>query len=168
MYYNKLYTYLIDICPQNKYQSRHVLIEKGSTMARSATFNWSQLTRENLIAMIRQCKSLIVGKKLSVDEIQKIFSKHLKSYLPIKVTKERDRQTESGWIYVGGVYYSYKDKIGHQSIEVLFSYNPADKFLEISKSRFDRICVGIADTLLHEIIHMRQYRSRKWKDYRLL
>lgn len=163
-YYNKLYTYLIYICQQNKYQSRRVLIEKGSEMARSATFNWSQLTRENLIAMVRQAKSLIVGKRLSVNDLQKTLSKHLKSNLPIKVTKDTDWKTEKGWVYVGGFYHGDNDKLGRQSIEVVLSYNPSDKALEITKSRFDRLCVGIADTILHEIIHMRQYRSRRWKD----
>ena len=42
-------------------------------------------------------------------------------------------------------------------------YNPIDEVLKINKSRFWRICMGFADTMLHEIIHMRQYRRREFK-----
>lgn len=133
-------------------------------MARSATFNWSGLTRSNLITMMRECKPLVVNKKLNVSEIQKIFSKHLKNNLPIKVTRETDWKTEPGWIYIGGFYYSDRDKKGNQAIEVLLSYHPLDKFILVTKTKFERMCATIADTILHEVIHMRQYRSRRWKD----
>ena len=133
-------------------------------MARSATFNWSLLTRENLIKMMRKCGPQVINKKLKVKDLQKILSKHLKSNLPVKVTQDKDWKTEPGWVYVGGIYWSFSDKKGHQAIEILFSYHPLEETLELSKSKFDRICVGVADTILHEIIHMRQYRSRAWKE----
>jgi hypothetical protein len=133
-------------------------------MARSATFNWSKLTRNNLVDMMRGCSSLVVNKKLAIKDLQRIFSKHLKAHLPVKVTSETDPQTESSWVYVGGFYHSSNDKIGHQAIEVLFSYNPNDNYIVLNKSRFDRVCHTVADTILHEIIHMRQYRSRRWRD----
>jgi hypothetical protein len=133
-------------------------------MARSATFNWSLLTRDNLIIMMRKCAPSVVNKKLTPAELQKIFSKHIKTHLPVKVTKETAWHTEPGWVYVGGFYHSTNDQKGHQAVEVMFSYHPFDEYVTLTKNRFDRICTTVADTVLHEIIHMRQYRSRRWKD----
>lgn len=132
-------------------------------MARSSTFKWSGLDKSNIIDMLKPCRKLLVNQKLSVYQIQKIFSQHLKSNLPIKVISDRDYNTEKGLVYVGGFYETENDKYGRQSITVLFSYNPVDNYLTITGKRFTAMCNTIADVILHEIIHMRQARSRNFK-----
>ena len=47
---------------------------------------------------------------------------------------------------------------------MVFSYNPLDQVIKISKSRWTKMCRLFADTVLHEIIHTRQYRARNFKD----
>jgi hypothetical protein len=133
-------------------------------MARSATFKWSSLTRDNLVQMLKTCAPYLVNQRLHVKDIQKIFSSHIKSFLPIKVIKDKDWNTEPGFIYIGGFYYGASDMKGHQAIAVLLSYHPLDEYLTLTRSKFDRMCYTIADTILHEIIHMRQLRSRGWKN----
>jgi hypothetical protein len=132
-------------------------------MARSAQFNWSKLTRDNIIQLMKTCGSFVIGQSLTPSEIQKIFSKTIKYYLPIKVTKSIDKTTEKGWVYTGGYFHTEKDKIKHQSIEVVFSYNPLDKRIVITRERFNRICRRLADVVMHEMIHMRQARARNFK-----
>lgn len=132
-------------------------------MARSATFKWSDLTRGNIVEMLKPCGPLLVNQKLHTNEIQRIFSNHIKSHLPIKVTRDRDIETDKGFIFVGGFYHGANDMKGHQAIELLLSYNPLDQYLTLSRKRFKRMCWVIADVILHEIMHMRQLRSRNWK-----
>jgi hypothetical protein len=55
------------------------------------------------------------------------------------------------------------DRKGKTSIEVNFSYNPNDAKLKINEYRFTRLAVRFADVMLHEIIHMRQFRARNYK-----
>lgn len=126
-------------------------------------FNWSMLDRNMLYSMFYSLGKDIVGKPISVNNLQKKLSKHIKQYLPIKVSQDRDPNTEKTWIYIGGYYYSENDQLSRRPIEILFSYNPLDQFVTITSYRWRRMSKLFADTVLHEIIHMRQYRSRKFK-----
>jgi len=148
---------------RNKYLDRVGFYQKEVKMARSSTFKWSGLDKSNIIDMLKPCRKLLVNQKLSVYQIQKILSQHLKSNLPIKVISDRDYNTEKGFVYVGGFYEAEHDKYGRQCITVLFSYNPVDNYLTITGKRFTAMCHTIADVILHEIIHMRQARSRGFK-----
>jgi hypothetical protein len=49
-------------------------------------------------------------------------------------------------------------------MEIVLSYHPTTKEIKITEYRWNRLCLLFADTMLHEIIHMRQYRSRNFKD----
>ena len=127
-------------------------------------FNWSVLTRDALYGLLNSIQSKIVDHNLAVEDIHSILSKHIKKYLPIKVRLDRDIKNDKGYIYVGGTYDSTIDKADKtRYIEIIFSYNPDQKRLKLSRHRWQRLCLLFADTMLHEIIHTRQYRSRKFK-----
>lgn len=126
-------------------------------------FNWSQLDRYNLYSMLNKVGPRIVGKRLPVAQIHKILTTHIKAHIPIRVRYKEDAGQEPGLIYIGGTYYSDYDKSGRRQIEVILSYCLFDEYLRISKSRWSRICSLFADTILHEVIHMRQYRTRNFK-----
>ncbi len=127
-------------------------------------FNWSLLTKPILYSMLNSVQNKIVDKKLRVDELHAIMSKHIKQHLPIKIRLERDPTNDKGFVYVGGAYYSILDKEDkNRYIEIVFSYNSDQKWFKLSRHRWQRICGLFADTMLHEIIHTRQYRSRNFK-----
>jgi hypothetical protein len=126
-------------------------------------FNWSLLDRYNLHSMLNEVGSSIVGKKLSIAEIHKILSTHIKSHLPIRVKYKEDPGQEPGLIYIGGTYYADYDKGGQRHIEVVLSYHLFDQHLKLTRARWNRTCSLFADTILHEIVHMRQYRTRNFK-----
>ena len=131
--------------------------------ARGSNFDWSSLDRNGLANYLWLIAPKIVNQSLSVDKFHSTISKHLKSYIPIRVSKNYDPKTNSNGILIGGCYYSSYDESYKNSIELMLVYNPIDEVLKINKSRFWRICMGFADTMLHEIIHMRQYRRREFK-----
>jgi hypothetical protein len=107
----------------------------------------------------------IVGKKIPVKDLQKQLSTHIKAHLPVKVVrKQNDHKQKRGLIYMGGTYYSEYDAYGYtRFIEVVLSYHPLDEAVKITEYRWNRLCSLFADTILHELIHMRQYRSRGFK-----
>ena len=133
-------------------------------MARSA-FNWSELDRNTLYSMLYSLKPEIVDRRLPIGEITRQLSKHIKAYLPIKVVSYRHKPVTTGQIWIGGAYYSDLDKSGKKRfIEIEFAV-PADaQTMKTSLYRWERICTLFADTILHEIIHTRQYRARNFKD----
>lgn len=128
-------------------------------------FNWSLLTKRNLYSMMYSAGKDVVGKKLAITELQKFISSHLKSNLPIKVTKrQNDPKQKRGLPYLGGAYYSQYDQANHQRyIEIVLSYHPSDEKIRLTEYRWQSMCSLFADTILHEIIHMRQYRARNFK-----
>ena len=131
-------------------------------MSRKA-FNWSLLDRGMLYSMLYQLKDQLVGKRLSIDQITGILSKHIKQHLPVKVTSSRIKEAKSGEVWIGGMYHSDYDRKGYSRfIEVQLAY-PEEDTLKISEYRFKRICIVFADVMLHEIIHTRQFRARNFK-----
>lgn len=127
-------------------------------------FNWSELTRSNLYSMFYSLNSEIVGKELSPSQIQKRIAKHVKAHIPLKLKKCIYAPTSKGYVFMGGVYYSLLDKKNKPAIEVNFNYNPTDTKLRLTNYRFKRMAVRFADVVCHEIIHMRQFRARGFKD----
>jgi hypothetical protein len=129
-------------------------------------FNWSQLNRNNLYTMLYQAGRNIVGQKMPVKLLHKRLSSHIKSCLPVNIKKwQYDYKQDRGYPYMGGSYDSILDKKGNKKfIEIVLSYNPHDQEVCITNYRWRRLCSLFADTILHEIIHMRQYRSRNFKD----
>jgi len=126
-------------------------------------FDWSELTRSNLYSMFYSLAGEIVGKDLSPGQIQKRINKHIKAYLPIKLKKCFYAPTTKGFVFLGGVYYSNLDKKCKPAIEVNFNYNPDDKKLKLTDYRFKRMAIRFADVVLHEMVHMRQFRARNFK-----
>ena len=128
-------------------------------------FNWSELDRNMLYSMLYELKSKIVDKRLPIAEIISVVSKHVKSHLPIKVTSSRFKPVKSGEVWIGGAYHSYLDNLGNKRfIEVELVFPTAADTMKTSAYRWERMCRLFADTVLHEIIHTRQYRARNFKD----
>ena len=127
-------------------------------------FNWSEIDRSTLYSMFYSLNSEIVDKDLSPSQIQKRINRHVKAHLPIKIKKCIYTPTTKGFVFLGGVYYSNLDKQGKPAIEVNFNYNPTDSKLRLTQYRFKRMAVRFADVMLHEIVHMRQFRARNFKD----
>lgn len=133
-------------------------------MTRQA-FNWSMLDRNTLYSMLYSLKPEIVDQRLPIGEITRQLSKHIKAHLPIKVVSYRHKPVKPGEIWIGGAYYSDDDKQGKKRfIEVELAFPTVTETMKTSSYRWQRICTLFADTILHEIIHTRQYRARNFKD----
>lgn len=126
-------------------------------------FNWSLLDRSSLYSMLYGLKSSIVGQQLAVKDLQKLLSTHIKQHLPVKVSMRSNVTHEPKLVYIGGTYYADNDVDGRRQIEVVFSHQSTDAVIKTTETRWRRMCSLFADTVLHEIIHMRQYRTRAFK-----
>jgi hypothetical protein len=132
-------------------------------MAREA-FNWSALDRSVLYSMLYKLKPEIVNKRLPVVKINKLLSQHIKQHLPINIVRSRLPLISKNEIWIGGAYYSELDKLERKRfIEVEFVYSSKISTVQVSNYRWERMCNLFADTVLHEIIHTRQYRARGFK-----
>lgn len=127
------------------------------------SFDWSILDRQGLQDMLYSLYPEIVGHKLKPTKLHRKLSKHITQYLPVKVIKQTHQKVEKNYVYIGGTYFSDEDKSKRKSIEIIFVYNPDDTEISISRQKFKRLSVCFADTVLHELIHMRQFRRRNFK-----
>jgi hypothetical protein len=130
------------------------------------SFNWSLLDRTNLYSMLYTAGRDIIGKKIPVGLLQKKLSSKIKLHLPVKVVRvHSNRKHNPKLVYMGGTYYSDLDKKKrNRFIEIVLSYHPDAEEIRMTEYRWTRFCSLFADTILHEMIHMRQYRSRNFKD----
>jgi hypothetical protein len=129
-----------------------------------SNFNWHSLNRDTLASLLGSITAKVVNQKLTPEQFHKILGGHIKKHIPLIITKRFDPKVIKNVMFIGGSYNSCRDQAYKSSIEVVLVYNPNDEYLKISKSKFGKICYGIADTILHELIHMRQYRRRDFKD----
>lgn len=129
-------------------------------------FNWSLLDRNGLYSMLYTAGRDVIGQKLAVKTLQKRISAHIKSVLPVRVVRvQRDSKQNPKLVYMGGTYYSSADQAARgRFMEIVLSYHPDARQIRMTEYRWSRVCTLFADTVLHEIIHMRQYRSRNFKD----
>ena len=104
-----------------------------------------------------------MGKKLTHDQLHRLISTHIKRLLPIKIKKHIDAKIQQRLVYTGGVYYSDADKQDKLALEVNFSYHPWDEFIKMTDYRWRKMSIRFADVVLHEMIHMRQFRARNFK-----
>jgi hypothetical protein len=129
----------------------------------SVKFDWSILDRQGLINFVKLISDQLINKELTVSKIHRIFSAHIKKHLPVKISKLTDTKVDFGYIYVGGSYHSDEDRRRKKCIELCFVYHPGDTAIFLTRRRFNAMAQIIADTVLHEIIHMRQFRRRNFK-----
>lgn len=132
--------------------------------SKKLSFDWSVLDREGLAQHFWSISNHLTKTPISVTKFHSKLAKHIKEIAPIRVRKKIDFEVTPGWVWIGGTYFSDQDKKRQKCIDLELVYNPADETLNMPVRRFNRMCYGMADTLLHEIIHMRQYRRRNFKD----
>lgn len=133
-------------------------------MANSNTkFDWSLLDRYGIADYIWVLYPEIVGNPLSPEQFHSKITRHLKKQIPLRFKKNRQQNLKPGEIRIGGFYCSGYDQLRQKCIEIVFEYSKNSRKIKVTERKFRRICLCIADTILHEIMHMRQYRRRNFK-----
>lgn len=130
----------------------------------AAKFDWSRINRYELNDYIWSLHPKVVNKEMTISNFHRVLGNHLKKYVPIKLKKWGDGDVENNCVWIGGTYYSDLDKQKEKSIEVILVYKSQTNSIKITSRNFQRSCRTITHTIMHEIIHMRQYRRRKFKD----
>lgn len=141
------------------------MIKAEGFMTKAALYDWSALDRDLLAEMINVTRDNIIGQALSPT----VFSNRIREILrffkiPVSVRTVYNTKTDKKSVWVGGLYNSVLDQQDTTSITLCIQYHSADTIIKVNKKTFRKVCFSAADTLMHEIIHMRQYRRRGYKD----
>jgi hypothetical protein len=134
-------------------------------MTRASAFNWSLLDRDVVAEMVGYTAPTIVNKSLSplqvADKVRTLFRFF---EIPLNVRCSYSKKTDKNAAWVGGLYDSVADKKNKQAITVVMQFNTRHSNVKLSEINLKRMSFRIADTIMHEVIHMRQYRRRSYKD----
>ena len=126
-------------------------------------FDWSLLTHSSIIDNLMLLTPSTCDREITQIEFHYLVKKHIRKFYPVRVSQSWSKIVGNFGTAVGGTYYSDLDEEDQTPIELNFFYNPNRIKFKITKRRFKQIAIVVADTLLHEIIHMRQYRRRNFK-----
>lgn len=127
------------------------------------TFDWSTLNRDLLVSYTLSLSKILLRKKISVVDFYNLISKTLKSKLPVKIQKLYSIKISKNDFHIGGFYEYDRDQQGLKSINLVFYFNNNNDLLKFNKYNIVDVAFSIADTILHEMIHMRQYRRRNFR-----
>ena len=130
--------------------------------------DWSVFTRQHIFNHFYQLGPKLVGKDLTPKQIHGYFQRQARKLAPIIVTRVSSMDVDNGYVYIGGCYEAELDMMEQPSISISLHFHPWDDVITYTQKRLKRGCILLADTLLHEIIHMRQHRRRDFvskRDY---
>ena len=134
-------------------------------MNQVSLYDWSSLNRDSMVSIISTAGKDIVGFKLDPITFTKILRTKLREYnIPVKIKTVFESPLSDENIWVGGLYDSDLDNHGKRAITLLFNYTDRYEKIKLSYYQFRKLCYNITDIIFHEIIHLRQYRRRNFKD----
>jgi hypothetical protein len=134
-------------------------------MANAISYDWSLLDRDLIAGMISIAAPGVVNKTLSPASFTSIVRSFLRFFqLPIHLRTTYSAKMPETEVWVGGLYNCIKDASSEICITIQLQFFEGSKKVNLTTKLFRRICYSIADTILHEIIHLRQYRRRQFKD----
>lgn len=132
-------------------------------MTKFIFFDWSTLDRNSIVSHVMSLSPLLLGIKIPAVDVHTLFKNNLKQLAPLKIKRTYTSKVDPGVPYIGGSYYSYLDQEYDKCIELCFYYFDQSTAIQFNRKKLYETAVLVADTLLHEIMHMRQYRRREFK-----
>lgn len=117
-------------------------------------------TRKEILEIMEDLRPFIVDQFLTIDEFVQNFGVFIGTRFNVDVKHAEAAQVDPNDMDLNGYYDGGLDEFGDVPIEVFLITNPIQDVILIDEAGFDAICRRIADTLSHEVIHMKQYRAR--------
>ena len=117
-------------------------------------------TRKEILEILKDLEPKIVNQFYTIDELIQEYGYFIGSRFNVDVKHAEATQIEHNDIDVNGFYDGGLDEGEETPIEIYLVTNPLQDIMIIDEEQFLSIGRRIADTLSHEVIHMRQYRAR--------
>jgi len=159
---------LLSLCEQGR--TKHSFVTVGSIPTdhklnidmKYTEFNWAELNRDFLFGIFYDLETNLVGVDLTGRRMFAIISKQIHRYLPLRTRKIVNKSLGKNHLAIGGHYCFDRDEHREKSITIDFYFRSFDQPIKLKRSSFLECGIIFADTVLHEIIHMRQHRRRNF------
>jgi DNA-binding ferritin-like protein (Dps family) len=130
-------------------------------MTFNVNYEWHTVSRFDIMNCLECLSEQFIDKTVSVKNTYLIFSKELKKKYPI-ISNKIYRVNTLDELSIGGHYYYTEDRADKRSIQVFFLFKKGLTEITFSKQHFTNVLRLVADTIMHEIIHLYQYRAREY------
>lgn len=117
-------------------------------------------TRKEVLEIMEELRPDVANKFLTTDELIAKYGLFVGTRFNVDVKHAETAQVEQNDIELNGYYDGGLDEFGDIPIELYLITNPMSEISMIDDGQFNLISRKIADTLSHEVIHMKQYRAR--------
>lgn len=127
-------------------------------------FNWHKLSRTQLFESLWELRKTTVSKPITGSKLHRILRRAIEKELPAQVCACYIRELEDVYVTVEANYYGDLDQMSQSGyVQLKLCYSSRDQEFTLTPARYRKFCLEYADTVLHEIIHIRQFRKRNFK-----
>jgi hypothetical protein len=121
-------------------------------------------SREVVKKIFERIKPQVLGQVYPVNDLIDVFGEFIGNYFRVDVLHYPSDEVDPNDINVSAFYDPEKDEQGKIAIELVLITNSRDNHIIIDDQLLQIIVTRLADTLAHEMIHMRQSRARDFID----
>lgn len=119
--------------------------------------------RKELMAVMNGITNDLKNKFVPVEEMVDLLAFYVSNRYKVNVSHATSMKSPSNSMIISGEYDSESDEEGRVPINLIFITHTTDKILVWDEETFEFVSKQIADTLIHELVHMKQTRDRNFE-----
>jgi len=120
-------------------------------------------TRLDIHQVCKSYKGKVVEQVFPVNDLIDLVGRFIARKFRVNVLHTSALEVDQNDINISAYYDADLDEQGRVSIELVLITNPVDEYLIIDTETWDVFINRLADSLAHELIHMRQSRARDFQ-----
>ena len=117
-------------------------------------------TREQVRDICQSLDSKVVDQVYLINDLVDLLGKFISRRFRVSTLHAQAWEVEPTELNINAFYDPEKDELGKPSIELVLVTNPNDRHLILDQELWTLFVNRLADSLAHELIHMRQSRAR--------
>lgn len=117
-------------------------------------------TREQVREICQQLEPKVVDQVFLINDLVDLIGRFVSRKFRVTTLHAQAFEVELTELNINAFYDPERDELGKNSVELVLVTNPNDRHLILDRALWNLFVNRLADSLAHELIHMRQARSR--------
>jgi hypothetical protein len=117
-------------------------------------------TREQVREICQQLEPKVVDQVFLINDLVDLIGRFVSRKFRVSTLHAQAFEVELTELNINAFYDPERDERGKNSVELVLVTNPNDRHLILDQTLWNLFVNRLADSLAHELIHMRQARAR--------